>query len=161
MEVLKGGMNSRKGFWKTQMYAADKKAALDVHRTLSNDGLIGQQTIYIRRFEKLKSYGDSVIGMPIAREFRFFVMDGEIISGGFYWINAWESADPMPSASEVPVSFLKEVVEKIGDKCRAFCLDVAEKESGEWCCIELNSIEQAGLSDNDAKVFYQSVIRRM
>lgn len=159
--VLKGGMNSRKGFWKTQMYAKDIADAREVHRALSNDGLIGQQAIYIRRFERLKSYGDSIIGMPIAREFRFFVFDREVVCGAFYWANCWDSEDPLPSADSVPQDFLKELIKRIGDKCRGYCMDVAEKENGEWCLIELNSLEQAALSANLPIEFYSGIFKKV
>lgn len=153
--ILKGETNSRKGDWKTMMYAEDKFEALQVHRRLSNDGLIGQQHIYIRKFEELVKYGDSITGMPIAKEFRFFVNGGKVMSGGYYWSSVWESNDPMPSIDEVDGAFLNEAIKRIERKCNAFVIDVAKKANGEWTVIELNAIEQSGLSANDPTELYK------
>jgi hypothetical protein len=155
--ILKGETNSRKGDWKTMMFAADKTEAIKVHNLLSKDGLIGQQHIYIRKFEEFVKFGDSIVGMPIANEFRFFIYDGKVLSGGFYWVNSWESNDPMPSPDCVDRDFLQAAVDIVSKKSRAFVMDVAEKKSGGWTVVELNAFESSGLSDNDPAVLYSNL----
>ncbi len=48
--VLKGETNSRKSNWKRDMFAPDKKAAIEIYARLMDDSLIGQQNIYIRQY---------------------------------------------------------------------------------------------------------------
>lgn len=154
--VLKGGVNSRKGQWNTHMFARNKREAIEVHGKLSDDGLIGQQPIYIRQYLPLVSYGTSVGGCPLSKEFRFFVCDGEILTGGFYWSNQVENP---PSPEEVPKDFLKKAIEILSSKVRFFVLDVAQTQSGDWIVIEVNDGQQSGLSENSPKVLYTELQR--
>ena len=154
--ILKGGTNSRKGYWRTHCFAENKADAIAVHGRLSDDSLIGRQSIYIRKFEKLYTYMYDIQGMPVTKEFRFFVCDKQVVCGGFYWSNWIEEITP-PDISEVPQSFLNEVIERIGDKARAYALDVALKEDGTPIVIELNDLQQSGLSCNNPNVFYNNL----
>ena len=85
--VLKGQTNSRKSKWLSDMFAIDKKAAIEVYGRLSGDGLIGDQKVYIREYVPLKTYLIGLNGLPITKEFRFFVAYGEILCGAYYWQN--------------------------------------------------------------------------
>lgn len=160
--VLKGGTNSRKGAWLTHMFAADKKAAIQVHSKLSDDLLIGQQPIYIRKFVPLYTYYNDVVGMPVTKEFRFFICDGQLISGAFYWSSHVDDLKQIPSVTEVPESFLKEAVTRIAknpNAPRAYALDVGIKTDGSPIVIELNDLQQSGLSENSPFRFYRNLKR--
>lgn len=155
--VLKGETNSRKSDWKYSMYAEDKKAAIRVHSQLSNDSLIGHQKIYIRRYMPLIKYMDGVNGMPVTKEFRFFVAYDKILCGAYYWQNYVDEMTNVPSAEEVPKDFLDEVIKRIGGKSNFYVIDVAQTQSGEWIVIELNDGQQSGLSCNDPAILYQNL----
>jgi hypothetical protein len=152
--ILKGATNSRKQLWKTHMFAEDRKSVNDVYFRLMDDTLLQYQGVYIREFIKLKNYGkDKITGCPISKEFRIFVLKCKIVSKGFYWSQFVEEAGN-PDPSEIPQDFLDEVVGRIGDACNFYSLDVAQKENGEWCVVELGCGQQSGLSCNDMDVFY-------
>ena len=152
--VLKGETNSRKGNWKQDMFATDKKAAIEVHGRLSNDSLIGYQKIYIREYIPLVKYLDGVNGMPVTKEFRFFVAYGKILCGGFYWQNYIDDLPEKPKVSDVPIGFLQQVIERVGNNSNFYVIDVGQKVSGDWIVIELNDGQQAGLSGNNAEDLY-------
>lgn len=155
--VLKGETNSRKADWKHSMYAEDKQAAIRVHSQLSNDSLIGHQKIYIRRYMPLIKYMDGVNGMPVTKEFRFFVAYGQILTGAYYWQNYIDEMTDVPSVDEVPKEFLDEVIKRVGQKSNFYVIDVAQTQSGEWIVIELNEGQQSGLSCNDPDVLYKNL----
>lgn len=155
--VLKGETNSKKNSWLTDMFAVDKNAAIEVYNRLSNDGLIGLQKIYIRQYVPLEKYFDGVNGMPVTKEFRFFVAYGEIISGAFYWQNYIDDIGYEPNVSEVPVGFLDKVIKKIGDQCNFYVIDVAKTQSGDWIVVELNDGSMSGLSCNKPEVLYKNL----
>lgn len=163
--ILKGGTNSRKGQWKTMMYAENKSDAIEIYGRLSNDSLISQQKIYIRQFVKLKKYLDSVNGMPVTKEFRFFVCNSKVISGGFYWSNHIDDIKDLgfndPSIDEVPKHFLQEVISRISSKINFVVVDVAQKEDGEWIVVELNDGCQSGLSCNDPDELYSNLMKAL
>jgi len=143
--VLKGETNSRKSNWKQDMFAVDKKAAIEVHGRLSNDSLIGYQNIYIREYVPLVKYMDGINGMPVTKEFRFFVAYGKVLCGDYYWQNYIDDLPNKPDMNEVPQSFLQEVIHRVGNNSNFYVIDVGQKISGEWIVIELNDGQQAGI----------------
>jgi len=156
--VVKGETNSKRSLWKTHMYAADKREAIQVACRLMEDSLISEQRIYVRDFVPLETFGVGVDGVPIAREFRFFVLDGQVLCGAYYWANHTEFLAehniPTPQASEVPQEFLKRVTEAVGANVRFYVIDVAKTASGEWIVVELNDGQQSGLSENEPEKLY-------
>lgn len=162
--VLKGATNSMKGKWWTHMFAENKAAACDVFDRLYEDSLIGQQDIYIRKFVPLKTYFTDIIGRPVTKEFRFFVYDGEVLGGGYYWSNhadAFEELGGVPQTSEVPEDFLEEATRRIRSKVMFYTLDVAQTAEGSWTVIELNDGQMSGLSMTDPKGLYRNLAERL
>ena len=155
--VLKGETNSRKGSWKKDMFASNKKEAIEVHNRLSNDGLIGNQKIYIREYIPLVKYLDGVNGMPVTKEFRFFVAYGKILCGAYYWQTYIDDLSTIPDANEVPRDFLEKVISKINNQCNFYTVDVEQAMTGEWIVIELNDGQQSGLSCNEPSILYKKL----
>lgn len=157
--VLKGSTNSRKQRWKTHMFAIDKKAANEIYWELCNDPLIcdSGQNVYIRKYEPLVKLIDGIGGIPISKEFRCFVVFGEVISKGFYWHNYADDLDEIPSVDEIPQEFLDTVIERVGSKSNFYTIDVAQKQNGDWIVVELNSGPMAGLPCNDPDELYKNL----
>lgn len=161
--VLKGHTNSRKFQWDTHMYAQNLHDAAEIAVELSNDSLIGYQDIVYREYVPLKTYYKSIHGLPITKEFRFFVAYRAILSGGFYWSshveNLKEQGFEIPNPEEVPKSLLVDIINKIGDSANFYTIDVAQTEDGKWILIELNDGQMAGLSENDPYTLYENLKR--
>lgn len=155
--VLKGQTNSKKHLWNTHMFAADKRAAGEVWSRLQDDTLISQQEICVRDYVPLKRLAEGFNGLPITKEFRFFVLGGKVISGAFYWSSHVADLDVVPSADDVPAEFLNEAIKKIGNRANFYALDVAQTEDGRWIVVELNDGQMSGLSCNDPDVFYRAI----
>lgn len=155
--VLKGETNSRKSNWKRDMFAQNKKEAIEIHNRLVDDSLIGQQKIYIRQYIPLVKYMDGINEMPVTKEFRFFVAYGQVLCGGYYWQNYVEDIGFTPSIEEVPKEFLQQAIDAVGSQSNFYTIDVGQAASGEWIVIELNDGQQAGLSCNDLLKLYQEL----
>jgi hypothetical protein len=155
--IVKGETNSRKSNWKHDMFAETKTEAIMIANRLANDSLIGQQKLYIRQYIPLVKYMDGVNGMPVTKEFRFFVAFGHLLCGGYYWQNYVDDIGGAPSADEVPREFLQEVIEAVGDQSNFYTIDVGHSLTGEWIVIELNEGQQAGLSCNDPFKMYENL----
>lgn len=155
--VLKGETNSKKFQFDTHMFAKDFKAATEVYLRLSQDSMIGDQSIYIREYVELEKLADGLRGLPITKEFRFFVYNQQIIAGGYYWASHVDDLPSIPSTEEVPKEFLEKVIEKIAPDCTFYALDVAKTKDGNWIVIEINDGQQSGLSCIDPKVFYKNL----
>lgn len=155
--IVKGETNSRKSHWKRDMFAETKTDAIRIANRLSDDSLIGQQKLYIRQYVPLVKYMDGVNGMPVTKEFRFFVGFGHLLSGGYYWQNYIDDIGGVPDHNEVPREFLQEVIEAVGDQSNFYTIDVGQTEKGDWIVIELNEGQQAGLSCNDPFKLYENL----
>jgi len=155
--VLKGETNSRKGNWKHDMFAEDKTAAIEISNRLSNDGLIGSQKIFIRQFVPLVTYMEGINGMPVTKEFRFFVAYGKIIAGDYYWQSYVDDLPKKPDPNEVPGEFLQKVIDRVGNSSNFYTIDVGQTVAGDWIVIELNDGQQAGLSCIDPLKLYDNL----
>jgi hypothetical protein len=155
--VLKGKTNSKKFLWSTHMYAKTKQDVVQVFCRLLDDSLISTQDIYVREYVPLRKFFTGLHELPITNEFRFFVLDGQILSGGYYWSTHTSEFDKVPSADDVPKEFLMNAISKVADKIRFFAIDVAEKANGGWIVIELNDGTMSGLSENDPDVLYRKL----
>lgn len=159
--VLKGQTNSKKHNWNTHMFASDKHEAMQVFGRLIADGYVGVQQIYARQYVPLKRFTEGVRGLPISEEYRFFVLDGKVLSGAFYWSEHTEYIQEelgfTPDPKLVPQAFLEKVIAIVAPSIRFFVVDIARTESGEWIVIELNDGQQSGLSDNDPDVLYKTM----
>jgi hypothetical protein len=155
--ILKGATNSLKNCWSSKMYASTWEDAVQVHIALQQDSLIGTQHIYVRKYEKLFQLGTTLTGLPITKEFRFFIYKGEVLTGGFYWDAYADDLPEVPSVDEVPTSWLKEAISRVSDYATFFVMDVAQTEHGQWKVVELNDGQMSGLSGNSAVTLYTNL----
>ena len=159
--VLKGQTNSKKQQWNNMMYAATENDVDTVFGRLNDDGFLSDQNIYIREYVPLRQFGIGIRGLPITEEYRFFVLDGEIVGSGYYWSQFPEIKEQYKlSPNEVPESFLKDVMARISNKIRFYVVDVARKRDGSWMIIEMNDGQQSGLSDVDPAELYKNIKAR-
>jgi hypothetical protein len=168
--VLKGAEKSRKDRWSTHMLAADLHEAVQVFMRLSDDPLIGRD-VYVREYVPLEPLtgadGEPLAGLggaPVTREFRFFVLDGRVACGGFYWWNHADDLARVPDPSEVPDALLSEAVRRVRHampSLRFYALDVARAADGRWLVVELNDGCQAGLSGVPAPALYGALAERL
>lgn len=159
--VLKGETNSKKFQWNTHAFAKDFKSATDVYHRLSQDSMIGEQNIYIREYVELEKLSDGLNGLPITKEFRFFVLNKKIISGGYYWASHIDDLSSIPDSSEVPRDFLQNIIDCVDDSCNFYVIDVAKTTLGDWILIELNDAQQSGLSCIDPEEFYFNIYNNL
>lgn len=151
--VLKGETNSRKSNWKQDMFAPDKKTAIEIYARLLDDTLIGQQQIYIRRYEPMYTYLEGVNGMPITKEYRFFVAYRQLLGGRYYWTNYKDQLPENPDPNEIPKEFLQEVIDRVGDQSNFYTIDVGVSVSGKPFVVELNEGQQAGIPEDPFEIY--------
>lgn len=163
--VLKGQTNSKKHQWNTHMFANTKREAAEVYYKLAIDGHVGAQQIYIRQYVPLKKLCDGLNGLPISEEYRFFILDGRVVSAGFYWSSHTEELEeqgielsPWTSGAK---QFVEKVIALVGNKCRFWVVDIARTVNDQWLVVELNDGQQAGLSDIHPEEFYTRLKHRL
>jgi hypothetical protein len=163
--VLKGETNSKKFQFKESMFAESRAHIGHVLGRLQDDSLISQQNIYVRKFERFKTYAWGLHGLPITREFRFFAAYGKILSGGYYWSSHIDQFLESGHAKEefdpacVPTEFLENVVACVSSQVNFVVIDVAQAMDGQWRVVELNDGQMSGLSENDPSVLYPALMK--
>ena len=157
--VLKGETNSRKDRWNSHMFAETKRDAIQVAARLREDGLLASQTIYARQYIPLKRLATGLNGMPISHEFRFFCLDGQVLSAAFYWSSHTEECGNPLVPGEARSLVEIEVLPKLRGHTRFVVVDVAQDLKGRWWVIELNDGQMSGLSENDPAVLYGALAK--
>ena len=89
----------------------------------------------------------------LIKEFRLFVLDGQIIFSTPYWEEGDYGND---QRAFPPIETFSSVAQKI--QSRFFTIDVARKRDGTWNIIELGDGQVAGLPARaDMEAFYQAL----
>ncbi|MEO1260983.1 MAG: ATP-grasp domain-containing protein [Bacteroidota bacterium] len=153
--VVKDYVKSQKHYWEEACFipnaAKKEKVNLVVNKFLElqdndlNEGLVFREFIEL---EELSNHSES--GMPLTKEFRIFVKNGQIMTVFKYWDEGdYQDADPV-------VDEFEEVIPKI--KSNFFTMDIAKKKDGNWIIVELGDGQVAGLPDNaDKDEFYNEL----
>jgi hypothetical protein len=157
--VIKDYVKSRKHEWAEACYipsAADSDAVenvvgrfLELQGDDLNEGLVFREFV---PFEPLTTHSKS--GMPLTREFRLFILDGEPILTAEYWEEGDYSSD-VPPIEQFDVT-----TRRVWS--RFFTMDVAKRVEGAWMIVELGDGQVAGLPDRaDVNAFYRALARRL
>jgi len=157
--IVKGATNSKKLLWDTHCYAEDKRAAGEVFIRLAQDSTIGVQPIYVREFVPLNCLTTGLNGLPVSEEYRFFVLDGQVVASGFYWSSHVDELDREYTSDAVPQEFVQKVLHKVSPHVRFWVFDVARTAAGDWILIELNDGQQSGLSEIKPRDLYRELRR--
>lgn len=160
--IVKDYVKSRKHEWNEACYipsAADREAVqrvvarfLQLQGEDLNEGLVFREFV---EFEPLTTHSKSE--MPLVKEFRLFVLDGQIISTTPYW----EEGDyGQGTSEEPPLAQFSHVVQSI--QSRFFSMDVARKRDGGWNIVELGDGQVAGLPGRmGVDAFYQTLVNKV
>jgi hypothetical protein len=112
-----------------------------------NEGLVFREFV---DFEPLASHSKS--HMPLTKEFRLFVLDGQIIFSRPYWEEGHYGDDN----AFPPIDLFRQMAQKI--QGRFFTMDVAQKRDRTWNIVELGDGQVAGLlARADVEAFYQAL----
>lgn len=155
---VKGETNSIKNNWFTHSYASTKKHLIEVVGNVLNDQYVGNQEIAIRPFQNFRKVGEAVNGRPVFNERRLFFLDGELLSGGYYWSNMVEDfGEPEVLNVREYRKTIKSAIEKVKHLARFIVIDLAEFDNGTWQVVELNDGCMSGLSGNDPLTLWSKV----
>ncbi len=151
--IVKDYVKSQKHYWAEACFIPDASDRKQVEKVVKrflelqgddlNEGLVFREFVEL---EQLTTHSKS--GMPLTKEFRLFVKDGEVIA----CFNYWDEGDYQNIQPDLGP--FKEVISNI--QSRFFSMDIAKKVDGDWIIVELGDGQVAGLPDNaDKNDFYQ------
>ena len=155
---VKGVTNSRKHEWQ-RSFAATSAELPALIADLASDPLIGGQEIVVREFRPLATYGVAATGLPITDEYRYFVLDGQVLSCGYYWDSYVGALGIKPDPGRIPAGFVAEAIARI--PLRHYVMDIALTAQGEPLVVEINDPGLSGLAGNDPDVLYAALARAL
>lgn len=155
--ILKDFVKSIKHKWKEACYIPKNSSPMDVLKVLLNFINIKNSLqdfrgdIVVRKFLDLNvvGYKDD---MPMHKEVRSFIKNGEIISTSSYWLND----------NDFPISFIKSVADMVykASKSELFTIDIAQKTNNDWVVIEIGDGQVSALPDSMDKLeFFKALIK--
>lgn len=155
--VVKGRMSSKKWKWKSQMFAANKHAAIRLAERLKEDGEIREQGVVFREYIPLKQLEEGPHGLPITNEWRFFYLGTQRLSYGYYW----GIGDSLAKATISPaaVELADAIASRVAEHTNFFVLDLAETAEGRWILIEINDGQTATPGEHDLDELYRNLSR--
>ncbi len=156
--IVKDFVKSQKHQWAEACYipsASDRQAVERVVRRFLglqgpalNEGLVFREFVDL---DPLTTHSRS--GMPLAREYRVFYLDGRPL----YAVRYWDEGDY--TGVEPPPDLFGDVAAAV--RSRFFTMDVARQRDGRWIIVELGDGQVAGLPDSaDAYAFYRALQER-
>ncbi|MBZ9714671.1 ATP-grasp domain-containing protein [Deinococcus multiflagellatus] len=157
--IVKDYVKSRKHEWTQACFlpdAADLDHAHAVIRTLAErQGRNWQGGLVLRRFEAFGALTQhSRSGMPLTREYRAFVLDGQPVVEAEYWDEGDYGAQALPGP------WLSVIAARVDS--RFFTIDLAQREDGEWRVVELGDGQVAGLPERvDPEILYAALAQRL
>ncbi len=157
--IVKDYVKSQKHYWHEACFipsAEDKKAVegvvqrfLELQSDTLNEGLVFREFI---EFEPLTTHSKSK--MPLSKEFRVFVLDGEPL----YLAEYWEEGDYQELLPQLEA--FREVMRKV--KSRFYTMDIAKQKNGGWLIVELGDAQVSGLPDRaDVHTFYKMLNEKL
>lgn len=153
--VVRGFLRSNRQRFKEMMFAPDRASAIRLWSRISVDPYWGEGGAMIRRFIELESSGMQISGLPLAYEWRVFVLDGEVIASGDYWSEI-RDCDPLPVVSDV-LNIARRAAQRLLPALRFAAIDVARTTDGQYLVIEVNHGGMAGLNGANPEKFYASL----
>jgi len=152
--ILKDFVKSLAHAWAEACFipAASDRATVErvVARFLALRGDDLQGGLVFRAYEPFAQAAAPVSSRPVVREYRRYVLNGQVIETVLYWDGA-DGHAPLP-----PAQLFADVLVQLPS--RFFTIDVAEREDGVWRIVELGDGQVAGLLPLiDLNRFYRSV----
>lgn len=151
--VVKDYVKSRKHEWAEACFIPDgtDAAAVEgvVRRFLELTGDELQGGVVLREFVELERVGAHPrSGMPLAREWRVFWLDGRPALVAPYW--------PEVGGAPPPVDAFREAASRV--ESRFFTMDLARRTTGEWVIVELGDGQVAGVPEGcDPAALYAGI----
>lgn len=146
---IKSTVHSRKWFGWKACVADDAREAEALVTKLFTMHQHSRDHVLVRELLPLRRTGANYEGFPLAREYRLFVLDADVIALGYYW----PFGDPFGAPTERDDREMRALAHEVASRTRVpwLCVDVAQLETGEWKVIETGDPACCGLATINAK----------
>ncbi len=152
---IKGSVLSRKSYgWKACVAGTREEAEALVGRLLRISSLSRGRAV-LRELVRLRRTEQVLEGFPTAREYRLFLLRGEVVASGYYWPFA-DPYGPLTGEDEAAVHALaREAARRM--EVPYLSVDVGQREDGRWTVIEVGDPQFAGVGHISVSTLYQNL----
>jgi len=141
---VKGTIQSRKhDGWDVCTAADQEEVARRVSDLLHREGR-SRGYVIVRELVQLRHSRQVGNGFPAGREFRAFVLHGEVVALGYYWDGPDALSRLSPDEKKTVYALAAEASRRLG--VPYITVDIGQLERGEWIVIEVGDAQFAGLS---------------
>ncbi len=116
------------------------------------------QTLVAREYLPLRLTGVTVTSFPHAREYRFILLDKDVLARAFYW----PSTDPFPSPTG-EAEALGELIIRAAERldARLLAIDVGQLQDGSWRVIEVGDAQHTALAHIPPHLYWTTLQDRL
>ena len=117
-----------------------------------------EQTIVAREYLPLRYTGETLMQFPRAREYRFILLDRQVLASAFYW----DGADPLASSASrdvPPASLAMRAAERLN--ARLLAVDIGQLEDGSWQVIEVGDAQHTALGHIAPHLYWTTLRERL
>lgn len=151
---VKGAVQSRKSRgWKACVAQnRDELQVLCAH--LFDLGQRSRGRVVLRELVSLR-HARKADDFPMGREFRLFLLKGEVLGCGYYW----EGDDPLASLTEAERLTIEDLARRAAQRLPApyVAIDIGQLESGAWTVIETGDPQFSGFSQIPVLAFWSKL----
>jgi hypothetical protein len=141
---VKGTVQSRKAMGRRACVADDREQLRAIVAALFDLPSRTRGRVIVRRFVNLRHERTTSGGFPVGREYRVFVLRGEVLALGYYWEGEDRFAALTVDEEHAVKALALEAARRTGVPYLA--VDIGQLDSGQWIVVEIGDGQFAGLS---------------
>lgn len=141
---IKGTIQSRKQDGWSVCVAADREEAVQRVGDLLHREVRSRGSVIVRELVQLKHTRHVRNEFPAGREFRVFVLHGEVVEMGYYWGDPDELSHLAPGEKETIYALASEAARRVS--VPYLTVDIGQMANSQWIVIEVGDAQFAGLS---------------
>jgi hypothetical protein len=152
---IKGGVKSAKEQGLAACLAVDSTAL----RVRAHAAWGREQILVAREFLPLRQSGVTRMDFPLAREYRATFLDADALGFQYYWGGADPEGALTAFERESALTLAKTAASRL--EARALVVDVAEREDGSWCVVEVGDAGHTGLAHVPPHRYWTTLAQRL
>jgi hypothetical protein len=117
-----------------------------------------EQTVVTREYLPLRYTGETVMEFPHGREYRFILLDREVLASAFYWDGTDPFASPV-GRDDPPPALAVSAAARLD--ARLLAVDVGQLDDGSWRVIEVGDAQHTALGHIPPHLYWMTLRERL
>ncbi len=156
---LKGALLSRKHSGWAACVAHDVAEAEALAAALLRRCYLSRGRVLVRELLPLRRFEVPASDFPIGREYRVFLLGGEVLAHGYYWPYTGDWAHLSADEEAAMLAVARAAASRLATPLVS--VDIGQLERGDWAVIEVGDPQFSGLSFIPPRVLWAALARRL